>query len=102
MLAIEEIREGVVRPVIIELKNSEADIDTLLQVLRYANWALSSTDSIRLHAGQSKTKFKDLDNSNVKLIIVAPLFRMRLERCHKIRAKKEVSWQRAGYLPKRN
>jgi len=78
MLALEEIREGVVRPVIIELKNVEADIDVLLQVLRYANWALSNTDSIRLHAGESKAKFKELDNSNVKVIIVAPSIRDEL------------------------
>jgi len=77
MLALEEIREGIVRPVIIELKNVEADIDALLQVLRYANWALSNTDSVRLH-GQSKAKFKELDNSSVKVIIVAPAIKDEL------------------------
>ena len=46
MLALEEVREGVVRPVVVELKNVEADTDALLQVLRYANWALSNIDSV--------------------------------------------------------
>ncbi len=78
MLALEEVREGIVRPVIVELKNVEADTDALLQVLRYANWALSNTDSVRLYAGQSKTKFKELDNSSVKVIIVAPAIRGEL------------------------
>jgi len=71
MLALEEVREGVFRPVIVELKNVEADTDALLQVLRYANWALSNTDSVRLYAERSKIKAKEMDNS-VKVIIVAP------------------------------
>lgn len=72
MLALEEIREGVVRPVVVELKNVDADTDALLQVLRYANWALSNTDSVRLYKEKSRAKSKELDNSSVKVIIVAP------------------------------
>ena len=72
MLALEEIRNGVVRPVVVELKNVDADTDALLQVLRYANWALSSTDSVRLYKEKSKVKSKEMDNSSVKVIIVAP------------------------------
>lgn len=72
MLALEEIREGVVRPVVVELKNVEADTDALLQVLRYANWALSNTDSVRLYKEKSRAKSKEMDNSSVKVIIAAP------------------------------
>lgn len=78
MLALEEVAEGVVRPAIVELKNVEADTDALLQVLRYANWALTNTDSVRLRAGQSRAKFQELDNSSVKVILVAPAVRDEL------------------------
>lgn len=77
-LALEEVSEGVVRPAIVELKNVEADTDALLQVLRYADWALSNTDSVLLHATKSKAKVKELDNSSVKVIIVAPAIKSEL------------------------
>ena len=78
ILAIEEVKEGVFRPAIVELKNVEADTDALLQVLRYADWALSNYDSVRLYAAQSKTKVREWDNSSVKVIIVAPVIKSEL------------------------
>ncbi len=78
MLALEEVREGVVRPVVVELKNVEADTDALLQVLRYANWALSNTDSVRLYKEKSKAKSKEMDNTTVKVTIVAPAIKGEL------------------------
>lgn len=78
MLALEEVREGVVRPVVVELKNVEADTDALLQVLRYANWVLSNTDSVRLYKEKSKVKSKEMDNTTVKVTIVAPAIKGEL------------------------
>lgn len=78
MLAVEEVREGIVRPVVVELKNVEADTDALLQVLRYANWALGNADSVRLYKEKSKVKSKEIDNSSVKVIIVAPVVKGEL------------------------
>jgi len=72
MLALEEVREGVVRPVVVELKIVEADTDALLQVLRYANWVLSNIDSVRLYKEKSRAKSKEMDNSSVKVLVVAP------------------------------
>ena len=78
MLALENVREDQVRPVVIELKNAEANTDALLQVLKYADWVLSNTDSVRLHAGKANAKFKDLDNTSVKVAIVAPAIKKEL------------------------
>jgi len=72
ILALEEISEGIARPVIVEIKDVQADTSALLQVMRYVTWVLNHTDSVRNHAGQSKTKFKDIDNSSIKVIIVSP------------------------------
>ncbi len=78
MLALEEVREGVVRPVVVELKNVEANTDAFLQVLRYANWALSNIDSVRLYKEKSSAKSKEVDSSSVKVIIVAPAIKDEL------------------------
>lgn len=78
MLALEEISKGVVRPVVVELKNVEVDTDVLLQVLKYADWALSNKDSIKLYAEKSKLKAVEVDNSSVKVIIVAPIIKSGL------------------------
>lgn len=72
VLALEEVSEGIARPVIVELKNAQVGTDTLLQVLRYASWVSTNADSVRHYAEQSKAKFKDIDNSSVKIIIAAP------------------------------
>ncbi len=78
ILAIEEVMEGVVRPVVVELKNVEADTDVFLQVLRYAGWALSNIDSVRYYKEKSSAKSKEMDSSSVKVIIVAPAFKDEL------------------------
>ena len=78
ILALEEIREGVVRPAIVELKNDEADTNVLLQVLKYSDWALSHTDSVKLYAEKVKVKFTEFDGTSVKVIIVAPAFKHEL------------------------
>ena len=72
ILAVEEIDEGMFRPVIVELKNTTADTKAFLQVLKYANWTLTNIDSVRLHAKNAGVKYKEIDNSNVGVIIVAP------------------------------
>lgn len=78
ILALENVREDQVRPVVIELKNAEANTDALLQVLKYADWVLSHTDSVRLHAEKASAKFKDFDNTSVKVTIVAPAIKKEL------------------------
>ncbi len=75
ILALEEVKEDRVRPAIIELKNIEANTDILLQVIKYADWALSHTDSVKLYAGKAKVKFTEFDGTSVKVIIVAPAFK---------------------------
>lgn len=72
ILAMEEISEGIARPVIIDIKSSEATTDALLQLLRNANWVLTNTELVNDYAENSKTKFKDIDETNIKAIIVAP------------------------------
>lgn len=78
ILALEGVRENQARPVVVELKNDEAGTDALLQVLKYADWVLSNTDSVKLHAGKAGATFADLDNTNVKVTIVAPAIKREL------------------------
>lgn len=78
MLALEEIGQHTVRPAIVELKNVEVDTDALLQVLRYSDWVLSHTDSVRLYAEKAKVRFTELDNTSVRVIIVAPAIKSEL------------------------
>lgn len=72
ILAVEEVSEGIAQPVIVELTTIEANTDIMLQVLRNANWALANSDSVKNYAAQSKAKFKDIDCSSIKVIILAP------------------------------
>jgi hypothetical protein len=56
---------------LIELKNKPADINVLLQVLRYASWVSTSPDSIKLLLGKAKL---DAEKADLKprIVIVAP------------------------------
>ena len=78
ILALEEFSKDIAKPVVVELKNDEADTFSLLQVLGYASWVLNSPDSVYLHASRLKYKVKEIDNSSVKVIIVAPAFKKEL------------------------
>ena len=78
ILALEEYSTDMAKPVVVELKNEEADTDSLLQVLGYADWVLTSPDSVKYWADRLKYKVKKIDDSRVKVIIVAPAFRKEL------------------------
>lgn len=78
LLALERVSADQVRPVVIELKNVEADTDALLQVLKYADWVLGHIDSVKLHAEKKGIKYKELDNTSVKVSVVAPTIRSDL------------------------
>jgi len=56
---------------LIELKNKPADINVLLQVLRYASWVSTSPDSIKLLLEKSKL---DTEKADLKprIVIIAP------------------------------
>jgi hypothetical protein len=72
MLALERVAENQVRPIVVELKNTDAGTDALLQVLKYADWVLGHIDSVKYHAEKMGVKYKDLDNTSVKVSIIAP------------------------------
>lgn len=78
ILALEEYSQDMAKPVVVELKNAEADTDSLLQVLGYAAWVLTSPDSVKYWADQLKYKVKNIDDDRVKVIIVAPAFKKEL------------------------
>jgi hypothetical protein len=78
ILALERVSTDQVRPVVVELKNVEADTDALLQVLKYADWVLGHIDSVKLHAEKKGIKYKELDNTSVKVSVVAPIIRSDL------------------------
>lgn len=72
LLAVQENVQGVGTPLIVELKNEPAGKDVLLQVLRYAKWVLANPDSIRLYAKEAGLEGIEIDDSNVRIVVVAP------------------------------
>ncbi|MBI4328970.1 MAG: hypothetical protein HY685_03785 [Chloroflexi bacterium] len=62
---------------LIELKNTPADTDVLVQVLKYASWIMSSPDSIRylLQKASMDTEGADL---KPRIVILAPEFEEEL------------------------
>ncbi|MCX6013907.1 MAG: hypothetical protein NTV30_11025, partial [Chloroflexi bacterium] len=78
ILALEEVSEGIARPVIIEVKNDEADTGTLALMLRDANWSFVNSELLKKYADEAKTKYKDVDISTIKLVLVAPRIKEEL------------------------
>jgi hypothetical protein len=57
---------------IVELKNVPADVDVLLQILRYASWVESNQDTVRLLFQEKGISPSDLDVHPI-LVVVAPV-----------------------------
>lgn len=60
------------RVVIVELKNVPADIKVLLQTLRYANWAITNQDSVRVLLQNKKFPNDKIEFDPIRVIVVAP------------------------------
>ena len=60
------------RVVIVELKNVPADIKVLLQTLRYANWAITNQDSVRVLLQNKKFTNDEIEFDPIRVIVVAP------------------------------
>lgn len=60
------------RVVIVELKNVPADIKVLLQTLRYANWATTNQDSVRVLLQNKKFPNDKIEFNPIRVIVVAP------------------------------
>ena len=73
LLAIDKSLEHA-QIAIVELKNTAADVDVLLQVLRYASWVESNHDSVRLLLSQKNFDLPDVD-IHPRLVVVAPHIR---------------------------
>lgn len=71
ILALDESR-GRNRVVIVELKNVPADIKVLLQTLRYANWAITNQDSVRVLLQNKKIPHDKIEFDPIRVIVVAP------------------------------
>ena len=71
ILALDESR-GRNRVVIVELKNVPADIKVLLQTLRYANWAITNQDSVRVLLQNKKIPHDKIEFDPIRVIVAAP------------------------------
>lgn len=71
ILALDESR-GRNRVVIVELKNVPADIKVLLQTLRYANWAITNQDSVRVLLQNKEIPHDKIEFDPIRVIVVAP------------------------------
>ena len=76
LLAIDR-SHGEGQVAIVELKNIPADVEVLLQVLRYASWVESNQDSVRLLLQQKGINAAQVE-LHPRLIVVAPEVREAL------------------------